>query len=99
MIAPRTVPRIRRVAHRQGGSADFLVFDEYVTMRFPIAHPLAAADIAVGTALVVLTLEVTRRTLGSIACGMAGPWLPGPLRHRGLTYAILIDQTPFTTEG
>jgi TRAP transporter 4TM/12TM fusion protein len=65
-------------------------------------------DLVVGTALIVLTLEATRRTLGSalpilalifIAYGLAGPWLPGPLRHRGLSYEILIDQTVFTTEG
>ena len=34
-----------------------------------------------------------------VAYGLAGPWLPGPLRHKGLTYEILIDQTFFTTEG
>jgi TRAP transporter 4TM/12TM fusion protein len=86
----------------------FLVFYDYVTTRFPTAHPLAAVDILVGTVLVLLTLEATRRTLGAalpilalgfIAYGLVGPWLPGPLRHRGLTYEILIDQTVFTTEG
>ncbi len=86
----------------------FFIFYDYVTTRFPTAHPLAALDILVGTILVVLTLEATRRTLGAalpilalgfLAYGMIGPWLPGPLRHRGLTYEILIDQTVFTTEG
>jgi TRAP transporter 4TM/12TM fusion protein len=62
----------------------------------------------VGTVLVVLVLEATRRTLGMalpvlgllfIAYALGGPWLPGPLRHKGLTYEILIDQTIFTSEG
>jgi len=34
-----------------------------------------------------------------IAYGFLGPWLPGALRHKGLTYEIMIDQTFFTTEG
>src|SRR5262245_53910873 len=81
---------------------------EYVTTRFPTAHPLSALDIAIGTMVVLLVLEATRRTLGAalpvlaivfIAYGMVGPWLPGMLRHKGLTYELLIDQTFFTTEG
>ena len=80
----------------------------YITERFPTAHPLTWMDITVGTVVVVLVLEATRRTLGLalpvlalcfIAYGLAGPWLPGMLRHKGLTYEILIDQTFFTTEG
>ena len=56
----------------------------------------------------LLVLEATRRTLGLalpilalcfVAYALSGPWLPGPLRHKGLTYEILIDQTFFTTEG
>lgn len=86
----------------------FFVFYEYITTRFPTAHPLSTLDMVVGTVVVLLVLEATRRTLGAalpvlclafIAYGLAGPWLPGPLRHRGLTYEILIDQTAFTTEG
>ena len=58
--------------------------------------------------MVLLVLEATRRTLGValpvlclifIGYGLLGPWMPGPLRHKGLTYEILIDQTAFTTEG
>ena len=86
----------------------FFIVYEYITSRFPTAHPLSWLDIAVGTVLVVLVLEATRRTLGMalpvlgvlfIAYALGGPWLPGPLRHKGLTYEILIDQTIFTSEG
>jgi TRAP transporter 4TM/12TM fusion protein len=86
----------------------FFVFYEYITTRFPTAHPLSPADLVVGTVVVLLTLEATRRTLGAalpilalafIAYGLGGPWLPGPLRHKGLSYEILIDQTVFTSEG
>jgi TRAP transporter 4TM/12TM fusion protein len=84
------------------------VYYDYVTSRFPTAHPLSPADMVVGTVVTALVLEATRRTLGAalsvlsllfIAYGVAGPWLPGVLRHKGLTWEILIDQTFFTSEG
>jgi TRAP transporter 4TM/12TM fusion protein len=34
-----------------------------------------------------------------IAYGLGGPWLPGWLRHKGLSLEITLDQTYFTTEG
>jgi TRAP transporter 4TM/12TM fusion protein len=57
---------------------------------------------------ILLVLEGTRRTIGLslpivAACflvyGLAGPWLPGVLHHKGLSLEITIDQTYFTTEG
>ncbi|HET8578109.1 MAG TPA: TRAP transporter fused permease subunit [Methylomirabilota bacterium] len=90
------------------GLAYLFVYYDYITTRFPTAHPLTALDITVGTVVVLVVLEATRRTLGAalpvlalcfIVYGLVGPWLPGLLRHRGLTYEILIDQTFFTTEG
>jgi TRAP transporter 4TM/12TM fusion protein len=81
---------------------------DYVVTRFPTAHPLALSDKLVGGLAILLVLEATRRTIGAslpivalcfIAYGLAGPWLPGVLHHRGLSLEILIDQTYFTTEG
>jgi TRAP transporter 4TM/12TM fusion protein len=86
----------------------FFLYYEYITERFPTAHPLSPLDMLVGTVLVLLVLEATRRTLGSalpilavlfMLYSLIGPWMPGPLRHKGLTYEILIDQTVFTSEG
>src|SRR5688572_18334176 len=77
------------------------IFYDYIINRVPTAHPLSVLDIVVGTIVVLLVLEATRRTLGSalpflcllfVAYAMLGPWLPGPFRHKGLTYEILIDQ-------
>lgn len=91
-----------------GGLSYMFINYAYITERFPTAHPLTAMDITVGTVVVALVLEATRRTLGLalpvlalcfIAYGLTGPWLPGMLRHKGLTYEILVDQTIFTTEG
>jgi TRAP transporter 4TM/12TM fusion protein len=81
---------------------------DYIVNRFPTAHPLATADQAIAALGIVLVLEATRRTIGAslpivaacfIAYALAGPWLPGVLRHKGLTLEILLDQTWFTTEG
>jgi TRAP transporter 4TM/12TM fusion protein len=81
---------------------------EYVTFRMPTAEPLSVADMVIAGIGTVLVLEATRRTIGLalpvvalsfIAYGLAGPWLPGGLAHRGLSLEILLDQTYFTSEG
>ena len=108
--APSTIPwsDLGLAAISIAAMAYFFVFYDYITTRFPTAHPLGVADLVVGTLLVLLVLEATRRTLGPalpvlclgfVAYGLLGPWMPGPLRHKGLSYEILIDQTVFTTEG
>ena len=83
-------------------------FYDYVVTRFPTAHSLATGDMVMGGLGILLVLEATRRTIGAslpivalcfIAYGLAGPWLPGVLHHRGLTLELTIDQTWFTTEG
>ena len=84
------------------------VYYDYIVNRFPTAHPLAAMDKIIGVIGIVLVLEATRRTIGAslpivavcfLAYGLAGPWLPWGLAHRGLTLDVTIDQTYFTTEG
>ena len=86
----------------------FFIRYDYITQRYPTAHPLERMDFVVGTVLVLLVLEATRRTLGLalpilalcfITYALAGPWLIGPLRHKGLSYEIMLDQTVFTSEG
>jgi TRAP transporter 4TM/12TM fusion protein len=83
-------------------------FYDYIVNRFPTAHPLSPADQIVATVGILLVLEATRRTIGAslpivaicfLAYGLAGPWMPGVLHHRGLTVQITLDQTWFTTEG
>ena len=108
--APATIPWIDLglAALSLACMSYFFVYYEYITSRFPTAHPLSPLDMTVGTVLVLLVLEATRRTLGwalpilavgFMAYSLLGPWMPGPLRHKGLTYEILVDQTVFTSEG
>ncbi|MGZ5787079.1 MAG: TRAP transporter permease, partial [Ramlibacter sp.] len=65
-------------------------------------------DLVVGTIVVVLVFEAARRILGlalPIVCGIflaygfLGQYLPGDLAHRGYTFAQLVDQLGFGTEG
>ena len=108
--APSTIPwlDLGLAALSLAGCGYLLIYYGYVTERFPTAHPLSTMDLVVATVTVGLVLEATRRTLGLalpllalgfIAYGLLGPWLPGPLRHKGLTFEILMDQTFFTSEG
>jgi TRAP transporter 4TM/12TM fusion protein len=91
-----------------GCLAYLFVFYNYVTSRFPTADPLSRSDMLVAAAATLLVLEATRRTIGAalpivavcfMAYGLLGPWMPGFLRHKGLTLELLLDQTYFTTEG
>jgi len=108
--APSTIPWIDLglAALSIAGCAYMFIYYDYITQRFPTAHPLATMDLVVATVMVALVLEATRRTLGLalpllalgfMAYGLLGPWLPGPFRHKGLTYEIMMDQTFFTSEG
>jgi TRAP transporter 4TM/12TM fusion protein len=66
------------------------------------------SDLVVGTIVVVLVFEAARRILGLalpivcalfLAYGFLGQYLPGDLAHRGYTFAQLVDQLGFGTEG
>ena len=68
----------------------------------------STADLAVGTALVILTFEAARRILGlalPIVCGifllygLFGQYLPGDLAHRGYDFEQIVNQLALGTEG
>ena len=109
-VTPDRIPwtDLGLVALSLGCVGYLFVYYDYVVNRFPTAHPLATADKVVGVVATLLVLEATRRTIGVslpivaagfLVYGLAGPWMPGVLYHRGLTLEITIDQTYFTTEG
>ena len=66
------------------------------------------ADMTAGIVLILLVLDFTRRTAGTILAGIAvvflvyafaGPWLPGGLWHRGYDLERLVTQISLSTEG
>jgi len=92
-----------------GGAAlhMFLDYNRIVT-RIPFVDDVAPLDYVFGLALVALVLEVTRRLLGLaltlvtlafVAYGFLGPWIPGPLGHRGIPLATFVEANYLTPEG
>ncbi|MEM9584850.1 MAG: TRAP transporter permease [Pseudomonadota bacterium] len=68
----------------------------------------APSDIFMGTALLLLVLEATRRSVGwtlpFIAClfivfAIFGPWMPGALKHGGANWTGLINHLYMTNQG
>jgi TRAP transporter 4TM/12TM fusion protein len=81
---------------------------EYVVTRYIWVDPLAPADLFFAGLLTLLVLEGTRRVIGAampitalafLAYALAGPYLPGPLRHRGFSLELVLDQMYLTTDG
>jgi len=85
----------------------FLDYDRIVT-RIPFVDGVRPLDMVFGLALIALVLEVTRRLLGValtvvtlvfIGYGLAGPWMPGLLNHRGIALSTFVEINYLTMEG
>jgi TRAP transporter 4TM/12TM fusion protein len=85
----------------------FLRYD-YVMTRLAYVTPLERWDLVLGVALTLLVLEAARRTIGPalpitalvfLGYALLGPYLPPPLRHRGFSLWLVIDQLYLTTDG
>ena len=79
-----------------------------ILQRVPYVDPVTDADLLFGTLAVLLTLEVVRRTAGLpmvivavlfICYALFGKDLPGPLRHNGVDYPLLIAHLFLGSEG
>ena len=65
-------------------------------------------DVVMGTALTLIVIEATRRTmgwalvlitLGFVVYAFTGPWMPGMLVHPGTTWSQLADHLYLTSQG
>jgi TRAP transporter 4TM/12TM fusion protein len=81
---------------------------ETIATRIQFVDTLTPLDLFVGTSAIVLILEACRRTIGMalpiiclvfIAYGFLGPYFPGQLSHRGISFPNFIDMQFFTTQG
>ncbi len=81
---------------------------ETISTRIQFVDSLTSLDLWVGACAIVLILEACRRLVGMalpiiclvfIAYGFLGPYLPGQLGHRGISFANFIDMQFFTTQG
>lgn len=80
------------------------VFDD---LAFRVGNPLLL-DVAMGTILIVLVLEATRRSMGwplpvialiFMAYALFGPIFPGLLTHAGATWPQLVNHMYLTSQG
>jgi TRAP transporter 4TM/12TM fusion protein len=76
--------------------------------RWTGVDPLLPMDWVVTSALILLILEVTRRTVGPVLLGIilvfiaynfVGKYLPGYWGHRGCSLEIFLDRMAFTYDG
>ncbi len=76
-------------------------------LAFRVGNP-GALDVAMGSMLILLLLEATRRSMGwplpiiaiaFMAYAMAGPVFPGLLKHAGASWAQLVNHQYLTSQG
>ena len=76
-------------------------------LAFRVGNP-GALDVAMGTTLIVLLLEATRRAMGwplpiiaiaFMAYALAGPIFPGLLQHAGASWSQLVNHQYLTSQG
>ena len=89
-------------------AAYYFLNEVAIVERFAYVDPVEDIQILLGTILIVLVLEATRRTSGLplvivalcfIAYALFGANLPGPLAHTEISYEALIEQLFLLTEG
>ena len=94
-----------------------VVLATIAALYLPLLSPAALAqrvgnpsslDILMGSSLLILTLEATRRSVGItlpiiglifIAFAYFGPWMPGALKHGGSSWIGIINHLYMTNQG
>ncbi|MBI3369823.1 MAG: TRAP transporter permease, partial [Burkholderiales bacterium] len=80
------------------------IFDD---LAFRVGNP-GTLDVVMGSALIVLLLEATRRAMGwplpliaiaFMAYALAGPVFPGLLKHAGASWSQLVNHQYLTSQG
>ncbi len=88
--------------------AYFIWQSDAISQRITLLDPLSKTDMLAAGAVIVLTIEAMRRTVGLgltvivlvfIAYNLFGDLLDGPLRHGEITFEHFIDIMAFTTDG
>jgi TRAP transporter 4TM/12TM fusion protein len=105
--SPRIVP-----LYDLAGIAIVLASCAYVIVHaFPImefSYIETHADLVLGTALILLTLEASRRSLGlvfpilvglSICYALFGHWVPGQFGHEGFAWDVVVRNLYVTPQG
>lgn len=85
-----------------------VVYSERFLTRWPMADPLTSIEMVLGSIMLVIVIEVTRRTLGMgmlvivsalIAYAFFGHLIPGTFGHQQFTLMQFVDQMVYTVNG
>lgn len=88
--------------------AYFLTQTDNIAVRITLLTPLSTFDVAAATAIILLSIEAMRRTVGLgltaivllfIAYNLFGDLLGGPMGHGEISYTHFLDIMIFTTDG
>jgi TRAP transporter 4TM/12TM fusion protein len=86
----------------------FWNYDYLARQRFAYVSDLTPLQIALGLGLLLVTVELCRRTMGWGMASLAvvfslypflGPYLPGILHHDGFSLSNFVDSLVYTTDG
>ena len=89
------------------GAAMYLPLLPAASLAQRVGNP-SPSDVFMGSALLLLTLEATRRSVGTtlpiiglifIAFAYFGPWMPGALKHGGSSWLGIINHLYMTNQG
>ncbi len=81
---------------------------ERLVTRIQFVDPLHPLDITAALLLIVLALEACRRVVGwslpaiagvALLYQLIGPWVPGVLRHNGISWTDLAEQQGLSVQG
>ncbi len=88
--------------------AYFLTQTDNIAVRITLLTPLSIYDLSAATAIILLSIEAMRRTVGLgltaivlmfIAYNLFGDLLGGPMGHGEISYTHFLDIMVFTTDG
>ncbi|MEP9375332.1 TRAP transporter fused permease subunit [Aquabacter sp. CN5-332] len=81
---------------------------DVIESRITLFDPLSTGDLFFSSAILVLLLEASRRTIGFdmavlivlfVLYNLFGNWIGGLIGHQGVSYAHFVDVAFFTTDG
>jgi TRAP transporter 4TM/12TM fusion protein len=106
-LAPGGIPLIDWIAAGAAAVAALYIPSIFHDLAFRVGNP-TGVDVAMGTLLVVLLIEATRRAigwglpviaLGAMIYALFGPWFPGIFTHPGATWSNLVNHLYLTSQG
>jgi TRAP transporter 4TM/12TM fusion protein len=106
-LAPGGIPLLDWIAAAAAVAAALYIPSIFHDLAFRVGNP-TGVDVVMGTLLVVLLIEATRRAIGwglpAIALGamvyaLYGPWFPGIFVHPGATWSNLVNHLYLTSQG